>query len=523
MRVQQILYLNLVSARIRTWNGSHYVQDDEYSPDEEGVAQFRAYLDEHPDRVTAVFIDIVQEEHYRDTIPHLGRSDQRSLLARKTAKIFSKTPYRTGVAQGRDGKNRDKDRVLISGITRPEALQPWMQCLYDHKTPVAGIFSPAMLSYNLLAKLDAASDATLLVTQRFDGRYRHSFYDGKHLIGSRLLRKPNDSEHESAEVFAQQLDESQQYFNPSFAPATGNKLEAVIICEPETAQELGRAAAATVNFKLRLIDINEAGRKLGVDKQLQNSDSGYLFGQLLRNRRPAQSMAPPRDRRYYTMHRIRSYAKTACIGLIGAAVIGAGLNAIQVFDIESQATTTSAAAMQAEKTLGIHATMLPKLETDPFEMKGAVTAYNRLVANNASPTELFSTVSAAMDYFPHIQVDAIEWSTEQAVVQDMSLLDPTAVEANEPPPVSNAGWSVSMSLAGRVTPFDGDYTQAFAEIDRFIEKLEQQQSVHSVTRTRMPLDVDPRNSLVGEIATTAKRDEAIFSLKLVIRKNREDV
>ena len=124
MRVQQILYLNLVSARVRAWNGTHFAQEDEFTIDDEGIAAFSAYLDKNPDRVTAVFIDIVQEEHYRDTMPHLGRIDQRNLLARKTAKAFGKTPYRMGVAQGRDSKNRDNDRILLSGITRPEAMRP---------------------------------------------------------------------------------------------------------------------------------------------------------------------------------------------------------------------------------------------------------------------------------------------------------------------------------------------------------------------------------------------------------------
>lgn len=474
------------------------------------MAKFGTYLAGTTDELTAVFIDIVQEEHYRDTMPRLGRANQQSLLARKTAKAFGKTPYRTGIVQGRDGENRDSDRVLISGVTRPEALRPWMQCLHEHKTPVAGIYTPAMLSYRLLTSLNAISDATLLVTQRFDGRYRHTFYDGKSLIGSRLLRKHTGRQDESAEEFARQLDESQQYFNPSFAPATGNKLEAVVICEARTAATLGKAAAATVNFKLRFIDINDAGRKLGVDRQLVDTDSGFLFGQILRNSRPSENMAPPRDRRYFSMYRFRSYAKAACLALIGTGLLGAGLTTIQAVDFERQASSLLGAAEQAERTFELHSQNMPASTIDPFAMKGAVNAYNQLVANNISATELLQTVSSALDSFPRIQVDGIKWSTVEAAGTTESSARP-------------AGGPVSMWLEGRVSPFDGDYTIAFDEIERFVERLSSESTVVSVTRKLMPLNTDPRDSLVGEVTTIEKLNEALFTLKLTIRTEHEKV
>ena len=80
-----------------------------------------------------------------------------------------------------------------------------------------------------------------------------------------------------------------------------------------------------------------------------------------------------------------------------------------------------------------------------------------------------------------------------------------------------------MSLDARITPFDGDYTGAFGEIERFVARLKDHAAVLSVTPESMPLDINPRNSLVGEVATTEKRDEAVFSLTIVIRTGDEKV
>ena len=73
------------------------------------------------------------------------------------------------------------------------------------------------------------------------------------------------------------------------------------------------------------------------------------------------------------------------------------------------------------------------------------------------------------------------------------------------------------NINAHISPFDGNYREAIAIVNKFAEALRENQQVHSVSITSFPLDISSTATLQGNTELTEK--EALFSLKTVVGIN----
>ena len=101
MKPQHVIYRAGNAVVLYTWDRQRYVPVSGYELPDGDPAPVVDYLRQTPAAIIAILLDVMEEEHTLDTIAQLGRSDQSALLARKLARAFPRTVYRTAAVQGR--------------------------------------------------------------------------------------------------------------------------------------------------------------------------------------------------------------------------------------------------------------------------------------------------------------------------------------------------------------------------------------------------------------------------------------
>lgn len=517
MRIEHVIYLSSAGCALWSWRRTEFVEHPVRTPvgaDPGPIVQELARLPAAP---VAILVDMTDEEHLRDTVARLGRRDQQALLERKLARAFPRTAFRTALVQGRSASNPDEDAVLLSALTRPEPLRVLMQRLTDARIPVAGVLSPALLTGRLLDADARSAPAAMLVLRRGNGRLQHSFFREGKLAGSRRLRAVSAPAPEDPALMLRQLEESLRYFDATFAVSAESPLQ--VLLAADDLDLLGTATTRGDGWHLRQLDVAELSKRLGIAVDVSAAETERVFIEVLRRHAGTVNFAPPPERRYFELFRARSFARVACLALAGAALAGTFYNALFILEAGQQLVDSSATVDRLESVLPETGT--PHAKVDPLEMQQAVTAYDALASHQTEPGEILEAIGAAVSERPRIRLDSILWTTG-APDGPEPVVDASEDSGSSDGAVAAApADGVTVTLKGRVEPFRGDFPLAFAELQAFVEALEEDPAVESVTPRVRPLDVDPRSTLSGELARGKAEEQAPFTLEIALKPGHE--
>lgn len=525
MKAQHVIYRAGNAAVLYTWDGQRYTPVTGYALPDGDPAPVVDYLRQAPSGVIAILLDVMEEEHTQDTIAQLGRSDQQAILARKLARTFPRTVFRTATVQGRLPGDTKTTQILLSGLTKSDHLNSLMGLLADAKLPVACVCSPALLSRPLIDKLRPANpaDATMLVSRQLRGGLRMTFFRGRHLVGSRLMRRSVAAQPGDTVNLVRQLDESVRYFDAAFVPGVSTPVDVILFCETGIDRDFAmKQGLGHEGYRLHIPDPVMAAKKLGFRDALTPGNANLLFVELLRRYAPSGNFAPAPMRRYFQLHQARSYGRAACLALSVSAVVALTLNGIALMETTSHLQEVRHSTTELTQLLQADTSDHVDNGADPLEMRRAVTAWLELQQHDVDPQAVLSLVSTAVERRPQILLDGVQWSPGMPMAFDTDAGDdgqdePEAGDPDAGGATASASEGVRISIQGRVEPFDGNYPLAFREVRAFMDALGRDPRVLSVTARKQPLDVDPRSTLTGEITPAANSDRATFTVDLLVR------
>ena len=150
MSERRFFYITQDSLIVWNLRRTGLLEEITFSSSDEGFENFSAYLADSAGDLSTMVVDVIEEEFVSDTIPKIGIGDRKSLIDRRLARKFSRTPYRIGIYQGHWREKGDSQDVLHAAVTNHELIDPWMEIIIRHKTPVAGIYSVPLLGEALL-------------------------------------------------------------------------------------------------------------------------------------------------------------------------------------------------------------------------------------------------------------------------------------------------------------------------------------------------------------------------------------
>ena len=478
--------------------------------DEAGLAQFNRCLGELPAAPVCVLVDVVEEEYRQETIPHVGGADRRSVLERKYARLFRGTPYRHALRQGRESEGRRDDSVLLTAITRPEALTPWLTILISHKVPVAGVYSLPILSERLLKRIHATAPNVLLISLHKASGLRQTFFRDGQLKLSRLAYMPRLGSVPFAAHLIGEVEKLRRYLNSLTLIGRDSPLSVYILSHGQLLNQLVQHCRDSEQEKFVLLDIDDVAGRLGVKVKGQSHYSDLIFAHLLAAQIPPNHYAQPDETQFYAMHRMRTaLATTSLLTLLASAALGA-LNFVEGVNFRQQSQDAEQKAVFYQQRYELARQKLPATPVEPREIKTAVDAVAALRARKHSPEPALRLLGAALLRMPDMKLDALSWQ----VVAPGST--PTA--AGNDGAATDTGAEV-LELQGHLERFQGDYRGAIALIDGLASELEQAGGVAAVEVLQYPLDTRSEASVSGSASGPTAGAVAAFRMKLVMDRD----
>jgi hypothetical protein len=495
-----------------------------FDTSKEGFDYFGRYLSEVNNDPIYVLLDTAGEEYRLETIPHVFGADRKALIERKQDRAFRGTPYLYAEIQGREASGRRDDNILLSAITNPDVVKPWLEILEAHKVPVAGIISVPFLLQEIKNIIPDMQENALVFSLQSISGLRQSFLRDKSLKFSRMVKMPRYGIQHYGPILKEELDKVGRYVTSARLTDENKPLDIYFFGNRELLTGLGEEHINSPTIRYHFIDVADLAKECGFIEQIETPFSDkYLIYQLLKNK-CKNRFAVNKELRYFKMRLMNKSLQVASFILMMSGIIWGGMNVLEGLTYREQKKSAAIKADFYQVRYDIARERISALSVAPADLSIVVDAKNHLAKYKADPVAMFRLISKGLAGFPEIQISDMQWSVNaDPNYKNVSgnLKDTVVTRAQSVPGLANASDTGTAYINYQIAMFnayfenfDGDYRKVLATIDMFSAHMRQLDSVHDVSVVALPLDTGPDASLQG----TAKKDasNANFSVRVVL-------
>lgn len=486
-----LLFLSAEAFQALVWKEGNFAVARNFSNDADGREQFAAFLGRHH-HPAYLLVDIIEEDFHIEVVPHLRGASRAALLARKFEQYYRSTPFHQATLLKRQEEGRRDDEFLLSALTNPQRISPWLDTLQAQKIPLAGIYSVPNISTPLLK--DIGSEHVLLLTWEKHAGLRQTYFKSKRLHFSRLI--PLSANGTFSQAVANETPRTRQYLKSLSLPPAGEVLSVHIICHADDVAELQTHLAGDADLSLNYIDIAQLARRNKCKHEFTDSDATPLLLELLATKPPATHYAPAQHTHYHMLWKTRYLLSGLALTIVLAALLWSGLAFMQgrEFVNETEPINTQAAHTQQRTRQ-----LLGNFENSNMpatDMKTAVLLARSLSQYAPTPEDILFELSAVMDNFPRITLRHLSWQSS-----------PTDA-APSPYPAQ------IITFEGELSEFDRDHRKSLDYLTRFQQALTQHG--YTVRAESVPLDISSGGSISGD-ANSNDGQPGQFILKIIWR------
>lgn len=518
--LRRAIFLSTDKLSVYHWENGKLGSSYLFDVSDDGRAYFNRYLKETGRISTYLLVDVVEEEYRQDTVPHVFGRDRDAVIERKKARLFRDTPYFYADIQEREADGRRDDSVLFTALTNPDLLQPWLQLLHQNKIPLAGIYSLPQLSKTLLPHLPEKGDNILLVSLQSISGLRQTFFKNGKLKVSRLVELPRYGTEPYAPIISTEVENINRYLNNLHLIETDEDLNVYYIADTKLLGEIRNEVSLAPSVRNIYLNLGEFSQKLGFMREFSIPFSDQLFIFQLLKERPPNYYGLKEETLYFRMQNIGRAMYVASLLLVFTGLIWGGLNFINAAVYRQQAEIAGKKTTFYSDRYQLAREKLPDTPVAPADLEVAVNIANTLQAYKSDPFPLLRLISHAMDNYPLINIDEINWGTSS---------DPHSRITNEEEKLSEKGVLAYTNIGkeqneydyyhiavmkGVIKPFDGDYRKALDMINNFAMELRSLEDIRSVNIISLPLDISSESNLQG--ASNSLPGEAAFSVRIVM-------
>ncbi|WP_256077129.1 hypothetical protein [Massilia sp. YIM B04103] len=380
-----------------------------FGADAAGLQAFAAWLEAQGQTPAWLLADLVEEDFQVQQLPHVGGKAGRNLRERRLSQLYRETPYRRATILGRAADGRRDDQVLLSALTNPALLAPWLEAMEAAATPLAGIYSAALLSTELVQRLLPGHEHLLLVTPQSAG-LRQSYFRNGALKFSRLT--PTVGGEHLASGVAAETARAQQFLTSVRLIGRGDVLHTAILAPAAQIAALAELCQDGPETAFAFLPLEEAAPQLGADLASPLADD-LLLARLARARPPGH-YSGGEVRRHFQLWRARIslYASSAVIGVAG--LIWTAANLISYGAAERHAAELHAEAARKESAYQASMSTMPPAAARTVNMKAAVNIEKLLAEQGPAPEAMLQLVSAALEQSPQIRLTQLDWQVQVA-------------------------------------------------------------------------------------------------------------
>lgn len=486
---------------------------------DEGLADFGSYLEETRGLPTYLLVDLVEEEYRRDTMPHVLGGDRRNVIRYRVERAFRDTPYWHGAIQGREAEGRRDDRLLLSAVTNPSLVKPWVDRLIEHKVPLAGIYSLPLVSESLLPVIAATKGEALLVSLQSTGNLRQSFFLDRHLKLSRLAHMPLLAPEGVVQTVIDEVEKLRRYLNSLRLLRRDSVLQVYVLAHGPVMEEARRQCTSGPTTTFHLLDLAEVAEKVGMNPAFVTPYADSLFAHQMLRTRPPNHYARPAETRYFTYHRVRNALRASGVVLLVAGLLGGGFGVAEGMMLKQRAVVAAQQADYYKARYDEARGDLPPAPVEAADLKAAVETAQALEGVRTTPLPVLAAVSSALDRYPELQVEQVEWQLGRGAGQAPPQGGAAAYPALGTDQNEADGVVAVAVVSGRVGVAETDARQALQVLSGFSNALKALPGVTEVKVLSQPVSVSPRESLRGDMKAAMGPGRADFSIQVVYRRD----
>ena len=493
-----------------------------FASHDEGHAQFERYIERHPSDVTRVIADVVEEEFREETVPHVPVWERRALMRARAGRAFRDARYVRSTRLGREPGGRRDDRVLFSAITRTEVLDPWIDTMVRHGVPLAGIYSPAMLTGAMLKAIGADGENVLVVSLQSGGGLRQTWFRRGRLRLSRLAALPEVDDGRYGSHVLEEIHRTRRYLGSLRTAEDEPRLDVRVLShgEPLDAlrRELGSEPDDDPDVGYTPVDLAMVAHGLGARRWDGEPTADRLFVHLLARRRPPGHYTAARETRALALLRTRSLLRMGSAGLVAGGCVLGGVAALEGVAVHGHVRSLALQAANYEDRHREALATLPSAPAEPSELERVVAAVDVLRERRADPVDILALIGDALAGFPNVRIEGISWRLSDHAEAPVGEAND---DRGEPRGAGrearrHSGTLFQIARVGaRIEPFGGDYRAAIDTVRRLAGALAVPSGVEHVRVLALPLDLSSEQTLTGDTGTTA--ETAAFEVRVALR------
>jgi hypothetical protein len=476
MKRRLLLFLSTGHLQAQLMANGKITAQHQFPDSPEGREDFTAFL-KTAECPAYLLVDLVEEDFRHESVPHLTGNHRRALLQRKFEQYYRGTLFHLSTLLQRQKTGRRDDDMLLSALTNPAPIMPWLDTMQAQQTPLAGIYSVAQISAPLVE--DHPSRHLLLITWEKLAGLRQSYFSERHLKISRLT--PVHARLSYQDAIVKELARTYQYLKSLSLLPEGQILDVRILSHADEQDLLQAALPNHADMRYEFADIAQVAGRRKIAYRFIDSDASQIFLHELASNPPKTSYANADHRHYFNLLRLRNSLNWFSGLILLFSLLWSTTNAIQN---TGKSSASDELRIQAQHIFdeALHITQrFPNTHAPAANMKSAVTILRKLEQDTADPQDILQPISAVLGQFPQIELNHLGWQIDTADIPSGNT--PTA------DPIHDR----TITLEGNLQGFDSDYRTALAYLDRFQRGLIA--IGYQVTIIAGPLDVSPGGAL----------------------------
>lgn len=514
---KQFFYLTNNQLSAYAWDKGSLVPIQDFTNTKIGKEEFFRYLENHQNTPAYLLVDLIEEAFQRDTIPHVLGKTRTTLIKRRLSQLYRDTPFRQGTLQGREKEGRRDDQVLFSALTNAALVKPWSDAILEQNVPLAGIFSLALLSAILFKKIGIAKGPALLVTHQASGLRQSYFQDGT-LRFSRLTPLPHIEPGVIAETVTLETGKTRQFLASTRQVLAGSQMQIVILANDDNLPALQTACQDTSSILHRLIGLQEAAQLLGLRHPDNIKLCDPLFLSLLGSKATTSHYQLFEQNRFYKLWQTRTLLYWLSAATIATGMLWTGITALDALKTQRKNQQMALEIRKAEARYQSAIRTMPATVAKPQNMRAAVDIESMIEKNAPDPVMLFGVISQALNKYPEIRIDQMQWQVSDVAPAADGTEAPPPAAVETAPPVALIGIPKPpvqiIRIEGEIAPFTNDYRIAIESVRQFTAELAKNKQLQ-IEMIQWPLDIRPAVKLDGKAGIEDAAAKAGFAMKLV--------
>ncbi len=522
MSAKLVIYFTANGHALYRWAGGGLELEASFTPDEQGLADFRAHLTGRKGALACVLADLAGEDFHEDQIPYLRGGDRRAVVERRLAQRYRDTRLAAALSLGTASGERRNERLLLASFTNSQQFTAWLDALAESGARLSGVYSVPLLAPALAARLGVRGGRAFVVSANSTG-LRQCYIEEGRLRFARLERTADMAPEALGPFVRAETQRLAQYLLTLRAlPRDGPPIQVLVIAPAAQRAAFEQALVSDARLAFRTMGMDEAARKVGIKRLPPGASGEQLFLHLVVRHPPKEQFARGEDRRSFFLWRLQRGIALAGAAGFAACALYVGAQMIDLLGVKDQISAQRREAQDATQQHQRITASFPVTQTTTDNLKATVIEFTKIAAQSASPEPALAYLSQVVEKFPQIEIESVQWRVSKSGGRDeaagapgMAARPSAAAPAPAPQgtPADAAAEVLQMiEVSGRVNATRrSDYRAITGQVRQFAEAL-RGDPAWRILRTVLPFDFTSEGTLSSDIGLAEGAEAPKFTI-----------